>query len=83
MPDALRCTRTRPGLLAAALALTAASAFVPSGCGEPPPPPMTQESYEAAKAEQEKMIINEYGKEAFQRAYPKRAAELIKGAKKP
>jgi hypothetical protein len=56
--------------------------FVSSGCGEPPPPPMTQESYEAAKAEQEKMIINEYGKEAFQRAYPKRAAELIKGAEK-
>jgi hypothetical protein len=39
---------------------------------------MTPETYQAAKAEQEKMIINEYGKEAFQRAYPKRAAELIK-----
>jgi len=41
---------------------------------------MTKESYEAAKVEQEKMIINEYGKEAFQRAYPKRAAEVNKGA---
>jgi len=39
---------------------------------------MTKETYEAAKVEQEKMIINEYGKEAFQRAYPKRAAELNK-----
>ncbi len=74
MPDAPRCLH--PGLLAAVLGT--ATAFVPSGCGEPPPPPMTQESYEAAKAEQEKMIINEYGKEAFRRAYPKRAAELIK-----
>jgi hypothetical protein len=79
MPVAPRCLR--PGLLAAVL--STATAFVPSGCGEPPPPPMTQESYEAAKAEQEKMIINEYGKEAFQRAYPKRAAEVFKGAKKP
>jgi hypothetical protein len=78
LPDPLPCLR--PGLLAAAL--IAATAFASSGCGEPPPPPMTKESYEAAKAEQEKMIINEYGKEAFQRAYPKRAAELIKSAEK-
>jgi hypothetical protein len=61
-----------------AVALSAAFAFASPGCGESPPPPMTKETYEAAKAEQEKMIINEYGKEAFQRAYPKRAAELIK-----
>jgi hypothetical protein len=60
----------------------AATLLVTHGCGETPPPPMTKESYEAAKAEQEKMIINEYGKEAFKRAYPKRAAELIKGAEK-
>jgi hypothetical protein len=66
----------RPALVAAALC--AISAFASSGCGEAPPPPMTKETYEAAKAEQEKMIINEYGKEAFQRAYPKRAAELTK-----
>jgi hypothetical protein len=70
MPDPVR--RRLPAVLVAAVALAA------PGCSEPPPPPLTQESYEAAKAEQEKMIINEYGKEAFRRAYPKRAAELIK-----
>ena len=69
-------TNVRPALLT--VALCAISAFASSGCGESPPPPMTKETYEAAKAEQEKMIINEYGKEAFQRAYPQRAAELIK-----
>jgi hypothetical protein len=68
--------------LLAAAALCAAFAFALPGCGEPPPPPMTPETYQAAKAEQEKMIINEYGKEAFQRAYPKRAAELIKSEAK-
>jgi hypothetical protein len=66
----------------AAAALCALFAFASPGCGEPPPPPMTPETYQAAKAEQEKMIINEYGKEAFQRAYPKRAAELIKSEAK-
>jgi hypothetical protein len=78
MPNPVRCVRL--GLLATALGV--ATAFVPAGCGETPPPPMTKETYEAAKAEQEKMIINEYGKEAFQRAYPKRAAELNKAAEK-
>jgi len=77
MPDPVRSSR--PGFLAAALT---AAAFVSPGCGEPPPPPMTKETYEAAKAEQEKMIINEYGKEAFRRAYPKRAAELDPAAGK-
>jgi hypothetical protein len=68
----------RRGFLSLALAAVGAAAFASPGCGEPPPPPMTPETYQAAKAEQEKMIINEYGKEAFQRAYPKRAAELNK-----
>jgi hypothetical protein len=74
MPDSLPDVRfAHLGVM-----LCTAFAFASQGCGESPPPPMTPETYQAAKAEQEKMIINEYGKEAFQRAYPKRAAELYK-----
>jgi hypothetical protein len=41
--------------------LVAAAGFVPAGCGEAPPPPMTKENFEAQKSAQEKMLMKEYG----------------------
>jgi len=32
-----------------------------TGCGEPEPPPMTKENFEATKSKQEMMLKKEYG----------------------
>jgi hypothetical protein len=41
------------------------SALTISGCGDPAPPPMTPETFDAAKKEAEVIIQKEYGQKAF------------------
>ena len=42
--------------------------FALSGCGEKEPPPMTPETFKAAKADRERIIQKEYGQAAYNKA---------------
>jgi hypothetical protein len=48
-------------------AMTGVAALAISGCGESPPPPVTQETFDAAKKDREVQIQKEYGQAAFQK----------------
>jgi hypothetical protein len=52
------------------------SALTISGCGDPAPPPMTQEKFDSAKKEAEVIIQKEYGQKAFNKG---QAAEKARG----
>jgi len=43
------------------------TALTTSGCGDPAPPPMTPESFDAAKKGAEVIIQKEYGQKAFKK----------------
>jgi hypothetical protein len=52
----------------------AAAALAAAGCGgEPEPPPITKENVEATQAEREKVVMKEYGQEAYNKGFPKKA----------
>ena len=69
-------TRHRlPRSLAAALV----AAILQAGCGgEPTPAPITRENAEAAQTEREKVVMKEYGQEAYTKAFPKKAGTAKK-----
>jgi hypothetical protein len=55
--------------------ITGAAALAASGCGESPPPPVTQETFDAAKKDREVLIQKEYGQAAFKKG---QAAEKVR-----
>jgi hypothetical protein len=60
-------TIRRPIRTLSLAAMMGVSALAPSGCGDPAPPPMDQEKFDAAKKGAEVIIQKEYGSKAFKK----------------